>query len=392
MDTMRLVEKYTDEMVVTRRQIHAHPETSNNEFKTTELIRERLNEYGIEIADIGLKTGVVGILRGGKPGKTIAIREDIDALPMPELTGLPFASTVENVCHSCGHDIHTTVGLYCAKVLSEIRDELCGNVMFLFQPAEENGSGAKQMIDCKFHEVLKPDMFTGLHVAPGLSVGTIGAKKGAASASSDVFYIKVSGKGGHGAHPENCIDPIAISGYLLTQLQTVTSRENHPVYPAVLTVGSIHAGSAPNIIPDYVEMSGTLRSLEPESRRKMQDALDRIVKCCCESMRGHGEVTWNKGMPPLVNSDEAVDLLTCAAEKIIGADNIKWIPNPSLGSEDFSYMFPAIAPGCQFSLGTGNDDPDTRHGLHNAKTKFDEGCLPIGVAVLVQQVRDFLVS
>ena len=390
METMKLVEKYVDEMVATRRHLHENPETSNNEFKTTEFIKEKLNEYGIEIAEIGLKTGVVGILRGGKPGKTIAIREDIDALPMPELTDLPFASKVENVCHSCGHDIHTTVGLYTAKILSEIKDELCGNVMFLFQPAEENGSGAKQMCDCKFDEVLKPDVFTGLHVAPALTVGTIGMKKGPAGASSDVYYIKVSGKGGHGAHPENCIDPIAISAYVLTQLQTVISRENHPVYPAVLTVGSIHAGSAPNIIPDYVEMSGTLRSLEPNSRKAMQEAIDRIVKSCCEAMRGHGEVTWHKGMPPLVNSDEVVDQIHAAAEKVIGAENIKAIANPSLGSEDFSYMFPAIAPGCQFSLGTGNDDPDTRHGLHNAKTKFDEGCLPVGVAVLVQQVRDFL--
>ena len=390
METMKLVEKYVDEMVATRRHLHENPETSNNEFKTTEFIKEKLNEYGIEIAEIGLKTGVVGILRGGKPGKTIAIREDIDALPMPELTDLPFASKVENVCHSCGHDIHTTVGLYTAKILSEIKDELCGNVMFLFQPAEENGSGAKQMCDCKFDEVLKPDVFTGLHVAPALTVGTIGMKKGPAGASSDVYYIKVSGKGGHGAHPENCIDPIAISAYVLTQLQTVISRENHPVYPAVLTVGSIHAGSAPNIIPDYVEMSGTLRSLEPNSRKAMQEAIDRIVKTCCEAMRGHGEVTWHKGMPPLVNSDEVVDQIHAAAEKVIGAENIKAIANPSLGSEDFSYMFPAIAPGCQFSLGTGNDDPDTRHGLHNAKTKFDEGCLPVGVAVLVQQVRDFL--
>ena len=390
METMKLVEKYVDEMIATRRYLHENPEVSNAEYKTTEFIKERLNELGIEIVEIGLKTGVVGIIRGGKPGKTVAIREDIDALPMPELTELPFASKVENVCHSCGHDIHTTVLLYVAKVLNDIKEELCGNVMLLFQPAEENGSGAKQMMDCKFYEVLKPDVFTGLHVAPALPVGSIGLKKGPCGASSDVFFIKVSGKGGHGAHPENCIDPIAISAYVLTQLQTVVSRENHPVYPAVMTVGSIHAGSAPNIIPDYVEMSGTLRSLEPNSRKTMQEAIARIVKCCCESMRGHGEVTWKIGMPPLVCDDDAVDQIVAAAEKVIGKDNIRTLANPSLGSEDFSYMFPAVAPGVQFSLGTGNDDPDTRHGLHNAKTKFDEGCLPVGVGVLVQHVRDFL--
>ena len=391
MDTMQLVQQYTADMIATRRHIHENPEISNQEFQTTELIKKMLTEYGIEIAEIGLKTGVVGILRGAKPGKTVAIREDIDALPMPELTGLPFASKVDNVCHSCGHDIHTTTLLYCAKVLSELKDELCGNVMFLFQPAEENGSGAKQMVDCKFYEVLKPDVFVGLHVGTGLPAGHIGVKKGPTCASSDVFYIKVSGKGGHGAHPENCIDPIAISAYVLTQLQTVISRENHPIYPAVLTVGSIHAGSAPNIIPDYVEMSGTLRSLHPESRVAMRDAIDRIVKTCCESMRGHGEVTWKIGMPPMVNDEEVVDRITEAADKVLGTGHVHIQANPSLGSEDFSYMFPAYGPGSQFSLGTRNDaDPNTMHGIHNAKNVFDEDCLPVGVAVLVQFTRDFL--
>lgn len=391
MDTMELVKKYTDEMTEIRRHIHQHPELSNAEFETTKLIREKLTAYGVEIVDIGLKTGVLGVLKGAHPGKTVAIREDIDALPMPELTGLPFASEVENVCHSCGHDIHTTTLLFCARVLSELKDELCGNVMFLFQPAEENGTGAKQFIECNFTDVLKPDVFVGLHVSPEYPAGSIGLKKGPANASCDVFQIKVSGKGGHGAHPENCIDPIAISGYVLAQLQTVVSRENHPVYPAVMTIGSIHGGKAPNVIPDYVEMSGTLRSLNPDSRQAMQDAIDRIVTSCAEAMRGHGEVTWEKGMPPLVNSDEVVDGLSAAAAKTIGADRAITVPNPSLGSEDFSYLFPSIAPGAQFRLGSGNDsDPNTRHGLHNAKNVFDESCLTAGASVLVQFARDFL--
>ena len=391
MDTMELVRKYTDEMVSIRRHIHENPELSNREYKTTDLIREKLTEYGVEIAEIGLKTGAVGVIRGGKPGKTVAIREDIDALPMAELTGLPFASKTENVCHSCGHDIHTTVLLYCAKVLSEIREELCGNVLLLFQPAEEGGNGAKQMVECKFYEFLKPDVFIGLHVSPDFPAGTIGLKKGPANASCDVFRIKVSGKGGHGAHPENCIDPIAISAYVLTQLQTVISRENHPVYPAVMTIGSIHAGSAPNIIPDYVEMSGTLRSLNPESRQTMQDAIDRIVKSCCEAMRGHGEVDWDKGMPPLVNSDDVIDRVAAAADQVLGAGHAIAVANPSLGSEDFSFMFPAIAPGAQFRLGTANDaDPNTKHGIHNSKNVFDEESIPTGAAVLVQFTRDFL--
>lgn len=391
MNTMDLIKKYESGMIDIRRHIHANPELSNEEFKTTELIREKLTEYGIVICEIGMKTGVVGLLKGGKPGKTVAIREDIDALPMSELTGLPFASKVENVCHSCGHDIHTTTLLFCAKVLSELREELCGNVLFLFQPAEERGSGAKQLVECKFYEVSRPDVFVGLHVSPEYPAGSIGLKRGPANASCDTFYIKVSGKGGHGAHPENCIDPIAISGYVLAQLQTVISRENHPVYPAVMTIGSIHGGKAANVIPDFVEMSGTLRSLNADSRAKMQEAIERITKASAEAMRGHAEVTWEKGMPPLVNDVEVIEDLQAAAEKTIGADHVITVQNPSLGSEDFSYLFPEYAPGAQFRLGSGNDiDPNTRHGLHNSRNVFDDSCLAAGTAVLVQYVRDFL--
>lgn len=341
--------------------------------------------------EIGLKTGVVGFLKGGRPGKTVAIREDIDALPMSEKTGLPYASSVDGVCHSCGHDIHTTVLLFCARVLSELRDQLSGNVLFLFQPAEERGTGARQLLDCKFYEPVKPDVLVGLHVSPEYPAGSIGLKEGPANASCDTFYIKVSGKGGHGAHPENCIDPIAISGYIMAQLQTVVSRENHPVYPAVMTIGSIHGGKAPNVIPDFVEMSGTLRSLNAESREKMQAAIDRICISCAEAMRGSAEIRWEKGMPPLVNDRNVIEGLRTAAEKTIGADHVITVQNPSLGSEDFSFLFPLLAPGAQFRLGSGNDvDPNTRHGLHNSKNIFDDSCIAAGTAVLVQYTKDFL--
>lgn len=310
---------------------------------------------------------------------------------MDELTGLPFASKVPGVCHSCGHDIHTAVLLCCAKALSEIRDELCGNVLFLFQPAEENGSGAKQLISCRFMDVAKPDVFVGLHTGTGLSVGTIGLKKGPACASADMFKIVVSGKGGHGAHPENFVDPIAVSAYIVAQLQTVISRENHPVYPGVLTIGSIHGGTAANIVPDTVEMLGTLRSLDENSRKSMQSAIDRIVKCCSEAMRASGEVIWNYGMPPMVNDESVVSALEDAADKIIGRDHVVYGKNPSMGSEDFSCLFPEYAPGAQFSLGTGNDeDPNTRLGIHKGKNVFDESGMKDGAGIIVQFTRDYL--
>lgn len=391
MNTNALVKQYDDEMIAIRRHIHENPEISNQEFHTTALIKEKLTEYGIEIAEIGLKTGVLGIIRGKKPGKTIAIREDIDALPMPELTGLPFASKVPNVCHSCGHDIHTAVLLCCAKVLSEIKDELCGNVMLIFQPAEEGGYGAQQVVDCKFYEVLKPDAFIGLHVSALLDGGQIGVKKGPVSASSDVFTIKVIGKGGHGAHPENFVDPIAIAGYMITQLQTVVSRENHPACPAVLTLGSIHGGKAYNIVPDYVEMGGTLRSLNPEYRGKMKDAIERICRGCAETMRGHVEITWNSGVPTLVNDEAVVDGIIAAANQVIGSQNVVTLANASLGSEDFSVFFPEYGPGAQFSVGTRiPGDPNSAIGLHNSRNTFNEESIHIGSSVIIQFVRDFL--
>ena len=391
METTELVKQCESEMIQTRRHIHQNPELSNEEFETTALIKEKLTEYGIEIADIGMKTGAVGILRGKNPGKTVALREDIDALPMQENTGLPYASQHDGKCHACGHDIHTTTLLYTAKILSQLRDELNGNVMFLFQPAEEKGTGCKEMIAHEVFKGLMPDVFLGLHVSPEYDAGCIAIRKGPANASCDTFAIHITGKGGHGAHPENCVDPIAISAYVLTQLQTVVSRENHPAYPAVMTVGSIHGGKANNVVPDTVVMEGTLRSLNEDSRKKMQEAIDRIVEHCPAAMRGHGEVIWNYGMPPLVNDSDVIDRVRAAAEKTIGADHIKEIPNPSLGSDDFSYMFPKFAPGVQFRLGSGNSiDPNSRHGLHSAKNVFDDNCLAAGVSVLVQFVRDYL--
>jgi len=393
MQIKEIINKYADEMIAVRRQIHSNPELSNKEFETTALIKEKLTECGIEIAEIGLKTGVVGVLRGKKPGKTVAIREDIDALPMEELTGLSFASKNPGICHSCGHDIHAAVLLYCAKVLAECQDELCGNVMFLFQPAEENGTGAKQLVECRFMDVLKPDVFIGLHTGPEFPVGTIGVKKGPAGGSADMFFITVTGKGGHGAHPENFVDPIIASAHVLTQLQTIVARENYPLNPGVLTIGSIHGGKAPNVVPDTVEMSGSIRTLNADTRKSMQDSIDRIVKSCCEALRVKGEVKWHYGLPPLVNSDEVVDRLVSSAGKVIGSEKIRPMGNPSLGSEDFSCLFPEYAPGAQFRLGTSDpENPDTKHGVHNGKNVFDDRCIPVGAAVLVQFALDYLAA
>ena len=268
--------------------------------------------------------------------------------------------------------------------------QTAGTVMLIFQPAEEH-MGAGELVDCNFTQVAKPDAFIGLHVSPEIDAGSIGLKKGPANASNDFFNIKIKGKGGHGAHPENCIDPVVISGYVITQLQTVISRENYPVYPGVLTIGSIHGGTVNNIIPDYVEMHGTLRSLDPDCRKKMMAAIDRVVKGCAESMRGTAEVEWEIGVPPLVNDDSIIEAVAEAAAKTIGADHVSYVKNPSMGSEDFSVLFPKFGPGAQFRLGSGNnEDPNSRHGLHNSKNVFDEKCIRTGASVIIQYARDFL--
>lgn len=381
--------KYEAEAIEFRRDLHRHPELSNQENRTTEKIKQKLSEYGIRILDTGLKTGAAGEIAGGHPGKTIVLREDIDALPIVEKTGLSFASENNGVCHACGHDIHTAVLVLCGRLLAERKDELHGTVKLLFQPAEEKGTGAKEMIRLGLMADPKPDMVLGCHVSPEIPAGKIGFRRGPANASSDSIYIRVSGKGGHGAHPDNCVDPILTSAYLLTQLQTIVSRENPPVYPAVLTFGSIHAGTAPNVIPEYAELQGSLRSLNEESRRSMQKSIERIANCCCEAMRARAEITWDMGMPPLVNTIDTMNRLDEAVRKTLGESGIHEIANPSTGSDDFSYLL-EIAPGAQFRLGTGNGTPESNLGLHNGGNIFDEKAIITGASVMAQFVLDYL--
>lgn len=378
-------------MIALRRKIHENPELSNKEFEATARIKAFLESCGIEIMDTNLKTGCIGILKGNRPGPIVGLREDIDALPIVEKSGVSYASHKEGIMHACGHDIHQTILLYTAKVLSEIKDELQGTVLFIFQPAEEAGDGALQVMDTKFYETFHPDVLLGLHCSPEWNAGTIGLIKGPANASSDLLKVIISGTPGHGAHPERFVDPIMISAYILTQLQTVVSRVNNPVYPAVLTFGSIHGGTAFNVVPEEVVFHGTLRSLNENSRKLMHTEINRIVEEGAKALRGVGKVEWDDGMPPLVNDAIVVDQVMKAASETIGDNNIIQIPHPSMGSDDFSYMFPTLCPGTQFRLGTGNNtQSNSRCGLHNPRNVFDDEAVPTGVKVMTQFVRNYL--
>lgn len=384
------IDMLMDEAIQIRREIHQNPELAMKEFKTTALIQKKLCEYEIEIEDLGLETGVSAIIRGGKSGKTIALRADIDALPMEENSGLPFASKNQGVCHSCGHDINTAYLLLVGKVLQGCREELAGNVRLLFQPAEECAKGAKYMIE-KGVLSKEPavDEIIGIHIDTTLPKGHVGLRKGPANPGADMLQITVNGKGGHGARPADTIDPIVSAAYLIAQLQTIISREISPFRPAVLSFGKIAGGTAANIIPDSVTFSGTLRTSDPETRDQIREAISRTCKLHSESMRTTADLVLEEAIGPLVNDEKIIDRLEKAAKETIGEENIIHLHEPIPGSDDFS-EFLKYCPGVRYVIGNVMDDPRTGVSLHSSNIIFDEGVIETAALVTCKCVLNEL--
>ena len=267
---------------------------------------------------------------------------------------------------------------------------MAGNVRIVIQPAEEDGSGAYSMVHAGLMDLLpKNDIVVGTHVHPAAPVGTITLMKGPAEAGSDYLSITVKGVSGHGAYPHLCVDPITVACYLVTQLQTIVSRENMPVKPAVLTFGTISGGTASNVIPDQVVLTGTLRSLYPESREHNLEAIQRMTDFVCKSMRAQGVVEHSRGLPPVINDPEVVDDLIAAADQVLGAGHVSISQFPSMGADDFS-VFLDYSRGAQFFIGSSNSSPQTQVGLHRGENIFDEGCLSVGISVLTQYVLNKL--
>lgn len=386
------VKSLEKQMIEDRRYLHWNPELSSQEFHTTQFIKDRLKEFHVAVEPLDISTGVSALIRGAGRGKTICIRHDIDALPISEQTNLDFASGTKGVSHCCGHDIHTVVALYCARILENHREELNGNVRIVFQPAEETGSGAKEMVKAGVMELEpKHDMVVGLHVHPFTPVGYIRLKKGPMEAASDGFMITLKGKSGHGAYPHDCVDPIVASAYLVTQLQTIISRENPAARPAVLTIGSIHGGTTHNSIPEEVVLKGSMRSLYDGSRTHNKEAVRRITEGVCKSMRTEGIVEFfeDSSLPVVLNDDRIADRIIQAAEEMLGKGHALELDNPSMGSDDFS-VFLENCPGVQFFLGTANEDENSRIGLHNGANIFDEKSIVVGVAILTRFILDEL--
>jgi len=377
-------------VVETRRELHQHPELGFEEHETARRVADTLRAAGLEVRTGVAKTGVVGVLRGASPGKTMLVRADMDALPVQEAEGRLYGSQVAGKMHACGHDGHTAMALTAARALARRRDHLRGNVVFAFQPAEETTGGAEQMIRDGALDSPKADAAIGIHLANTLRVGQVAAQPGPITAACDGFSLTVHGKGGHAARPHLSVDPIAVSFQIGTALHTLMTREHSPAMPAVLTIGAIHGGTAGNVIADQVEMRGTLRTYDPDLRATLQRRIEAMVGGMAEAMRARAELHWDEGYPPTVNDPQITALVRAAAERVVGPAGLVE-HEASLGGDDMAY-FCAAVPGCYFRVGSANPERGLDAPHHSPRFDFDEAALPIGAEILVQATLDFFGS
>lgn len=378
-------------VVADRRHLHEHPELAFEEHETARFVAERLQSLGVEEIKIGVgRTGVTGLIRGKKgDGKVVMLRADMDALPILEENDVDYRSSVDGKMHACGHDAHTAMLLGTTRLLMDLREQFAGTVKVLFQPAEEvPPGGAIEMIRDGVLENPRVDAVFGLHVAAELPAGQIGVRAGAASAGSDRFRITVQGKGGHAARPHGSIDPVVVGAHIVTALQTLVSRETDPTQAAVVTVGSIVAGDAFNVIPDTAEIKGTIRTLDPEVRARMEQRLPELARGIASAMRADVEVQFIKGYPGMVNDEAMTEVVREAATDVVGADNV--IESATgLGGEDFAY-FLLERPGCFFRVGTRNDERNIVFGHHHPRFDVEEDGMAPGIATTVQTVLRYL--
>jgi amidohydrolase len=385
------IDEIVPDIVALRRDLHEHPELAFEEVRTSGIVAQRLRALGLEVQTGVAKTGVVGLLRGGKSGpgaKTIAIRADMDALPIHELNEIDYRSTVDGKMHACGHDGHTSIALAVADILSKRRDELNGNVKFVFQPAEEQIGGAEPMV--KEGAMESVDGIIGLHLISNYPIGRVGVRSGPVFASADKFVITVRGKGGHAAMPEGAVDPIVIAAYIITALQTLISRETSPFSPAVITIGKVQAGSAFNIIPETAELQGTMRAFSQEHREKLIRRITELADGVASAMGGSCEVQVFDGCPPCVNDEAMTELVHKAAVEAVGEQAVDDGEDVmTTGSDDMAYFLDAV-PGCYFIVGANNPEKGANYPHHHPRFNIDEDALPVAVEVLARAAMDYL--
>jgi amidohydrolase len=378
-------------MVAQRRDFHEHPELAYEEVRTSGIVAQRLQALGLEVQTGVAKTGVVGILRGGKAqegAKTLAIRADMDALPIYELNEIDYRSTVDGKMHACGHDGHTTVLLTVADILHKRRAELAGNVKFVFQPAEETIGGAEPMVEAGALQDV--DNIIGLHIFSHYPLGRVGVRSGTTFASADMFTLKVHGKGGHAAMPNTAVDPIVIAAQITLALQTLVSRETSPFDTAVITIGRIEAGTAFNIIPEVAEMHGTMRAYTSEHRETLIRRITELTQGIAVAMNGTCEVTFFRGCPPCINDPAMTEAVRVAAEATVGSEAVDSSEKVmTAGSDDMAYFLQAV-PGCYFIVGTQNEAKGVTYPHHHPRFNIDEDSMPIATEVLVRTALDYL--
>jgi amidohydrolase len=384
-----LTAEQRERLVELRRDFHRHPELAHQEHRTARIVAERLQELGLDQVRTGLgQTGVVGVLKGGRPGRTVLLRADMDALPLAEADrGQAYLSVNQGAHHACGHDGHTAILLMTAELLCARRRELPGTVTFVFQPAEERVGGAEGMIADGALEP-RPDACFGLHLWNDVAAGSIDVRAGPIYASADAFSIALSSQGGHGAMPHQAPDPVAASAQLIVLLQTLVSRESPPMEPAVLTIGSIHGGTAPNIIPTRVELQGTLRAFDPALRRRLLDRLREQVNCVAAACRVEAELRMTESCPACINDARMSELVRGVAERVVGPSHVLESMRTT-GADDMALFLDAV-PGCYFFVGGANPERGFGSPHHSPTFDFDERALDIGVQVLTSTATAFL--
>ncbi len=364
-------------LVAIRRDLHAHPELAFEEHRTAAIVAAELARLGIPHRTGVGGTGVVGVIEGARPGRSLGIRADMDALPIHEETGLPFASTAPGRMHACGHDIHTATLLGVAEILQGMRGELAGRVTLIFQPAEETLEGGPAMVAAGAADGL--DAVVGFHNHPHAPVGSFSYVRGASLAASDTFSLTLRGKSGHAAHPYAAVDPVVGAAHLVTQLQTVVSREQRPLHPCVVTVGMLQAGTTHNIIPERAFLKGTVRTLHAPARDVAEAAIRRLVEHTAAAMRLEATLDYRRMIGSLVNDDAVLEPAVAAVRAQLG--DVVRQGEPSMGAEDFA-AFAERAPA--FHLGIGAGAPGRADRLHNADYQPDERCIGLGVQALTR--------
>jgi amidohydrolase len=380
-----LAEKLAPRLIEIRRHLHSHPELSGQEQQTAAYVAGVLSSCGIVVQEAIGKTGVIGELVGGTDDRLVAIRTDMDALPITERTCLEFASRKPGIMHACGHDVHTTVGLGTAMVLSQLGDMLPGNTRFLFQPAEEIAQGANWMVqDGAMNDV---SAIFSLHVFPSIPGGSIGIRYGALTAAADDLEIFITGESGHGARPHEAVDAIWIASQVITTLQQAISRTQNPLRPIVLTIGQISGGRAPNVIADQVRLAGTVRSLHPDTHADLPQWVEKIVANVCNMYGARYEINYRRGVPSVQNDLALTQLLEESAKEAWGSDRVQILPEPSMGAEDFS-IYLQHAPGTMFRLGVGfRDKPN--YPLHHPQFEVNESAIVTGVVTLAYSIYQY---